>query len=248
VPPAGLVAQDPSPSPDGTRIAFVIADGGSSTGDIFVVNRDGSGLVQITFALELDDQPAWSPDGSRIAFRSFRTGREGDIWLMGADGSDPVNLTPDPLPGVWDERCPAWSPDGARLAFASNAGGNVDLWTMRADGSDQRRLTDTEDFDTEPAWSPDGTMIAFRRSSEGTGSDLCLVPADGGEPIRFALPGVQRLPAWSPDGAYLVCVHHARTMDRPDLYRLDADGTDFAPLVSEEMPGGSLHPAFARRP
>lgn len=246
--PEGIVARDPAPSPDGTRIAFVVSDETEWTGDIFVVNRDGTGLTQLTFSPELDDQPAWSPDGARIAFRSFRTQRDGDIWVMDADGANPVNLTPDPLPGVWDERRPAWSPDGARIAYATNAAGNADIWTMRADGSDARQLTDTIDLDTEPAWSPDGTLIAFRRSSNDLGSDICLVPAAGGDAVRLHLPGVQRLPAWSPDGDRLVCVHHAVSTARPDLYGCDLDGDNLAPLVADEMPGGSLHPVFLKRP
>ena len=88
----------------------------------------------------------------------------------------------------------------------------------------------------------------FRRSSTGIGSDLCLVPATGGEPTRLALPGSQRLPAWSADGTALVCVHHAETADRPDLYRVNLDGTDLSPLVTDELPGGSLHPVHLRRP
>lgn len=246
--PEGTVAKDPAPSPDGTRIAFVVSDEDAWTGDIFVVNRDGTGLTQITHDPNLDDQPAWSPDGTRIAFRSYRTGRDGDIWVMDVDGGNPVNLTPDPLPGVWDERRPAWSPDGSRIVFASNAAGNVDLWTMGPDGSNPLRLTSTMDLDTEPVWSPDGTTIAFRRSSTGSGSDLCLVPATGGETTLLPLPGIQRLPAWSADGTALVCVHHAGTADRPDLYRVDLDGTDLAPLVTDELPGGSLHPVHLKRP
>src|SRR5687767_15081806 len=71
--PAGSIATDPVPSPDGKRIAFVIGDIVNSEGDIWVVNRDGTGLLQLTFDPELDDNPAWSPDGTRIAFRSHRT-------------------------------------------------------------------------------------------------------------------------------------------------------------------------------
>ena len=74
------------------------------------------------------------------------------------------------------------------------------------------------------------------------------MPAAGGEAVRLSRPGVQRLPAWSPDGGALVCVHHAETTARPDLYRLALDGSRFTPLVAAEVPGGCLHPAFLRRP
>ncbi len=244
----GLVVMDPAPSPDGTRIAFVVADYQSSTGDIFVINRDGSGRRQLTFDSELDDQPAWSPDGARIAFRSFRAQLDGDIWVMDSSGANPVNLTPDPLPGLYDVSRPAWSPDGARIAFASNEGGNIDIWTMAADGSDRQRVTNTMDLDAEPAWAPSGHTIAFRRSSSTAGSDIYLVAVPGGAVLPIALPGEQRMPAWSPDGARLVFVSQASVTGRADLVSANANGGDRRPLVGSNVPGGSINPAFLRRP
>lgn len=244
---AGLTVMDPEPSPDGAWIAFVAASYDSGTGDIFVMRRDGSDLQQRTFDPELDDQPTWSPDGLRIAFRSHRTLRAGDIWVMDRDGGNPVNLTPDPLPGIIDERRPAWSPDGARIAYAGNEGGNYDIWLMDADGGNRLRLTSTPDLDTEPAWSPDGAWIAFRRSSPDAGSDLCIVPSDSGAVVPIVLAGEQRMPAWYPDGTRLVFVGHQELLDRPDLFSIRTDGTSLQPLVAGAVPGGSLNPAFLRR-
>ncbi len=243
----GTEAMDPDPAPDGVRIAFAIADYVDAAGDIFVINRDGTEHHQLTFDPELDDQPTWSRDGTRIAFRSFRTRREGDIWVMNADGSNPVNLTPDPLPGVTNEARPAWSPDGTRIAYASNAGGNIDIWTMASDGSDKLRLTNTSDLDTEPAWSPDGHDIVFRRAGASE-SNLYIVPAGGGVAVALALPGEQRMPVWSPDGARIVFVNQANLLARPELYSVITTGTELQPLVTSAVPGGSVNPAFLRRP
>jgi Tol biopolymer transport system component len=243
----GTEAMDPDPSPDGARLAFAIADYVDATGDIFVVNRNGTEQLQLTSDAELDDQPAWSPDGTRIAFRSFRTQREGDIWVMGADGSNPLNLTPDPLPVVTNESRPAWSLDGTRIAYASNAGGNIDIWTMAADGSDKVRLTNSPDLDSEPAWSPDGQRIVFRRTNASE-ADLYVVPASGGAAVRLALAGEQRMPMWSPDGARIVFVNQATLLARPELFSVNPNGTGLEPIVTSAVSGGSINPAFLRRP
>jgi len=244
----GIVVMDPQPSPDGTRVAFVVANYTDGTGDIFVVDRDGADVQQITFEPELDDQPAWSPDGQHIAFRSFRTQLLGDIWVVTSSGGNPTNLTPDPLPGVIDESHPNWSPDGTHIVYASNEGGDRDIWTMTAQGADKLRITATEDLDTEPTYSPDGATIAFRRSRQTLGSDIHLVPSGGGAATPLALAGEQRMPVWWPDGNGLVVVSHVTTYGRPDLYALSLDGTGSRPLVTSEVAGGSLNPAFLLRP
>jgi Tol biopolymer transport system component len=243
----GVVVMDPQPSPDGSKIAFVVANYVDATGDIFVMNRDGTGVSQLTFDSELDDQPTWSPDGSRIVFRSFRTLASGNIWVMNANGSNQVNITPDPLPATIDSRRPVWSPDGTRIAYASNESGTYDIWTMKSDGSDTRQLSTGEDLDTEPAWSPNGQSIVFRRSFNAGTSDLFVVAAAGGQPVQLAMPGEQRMPVWTPDGGRLVFVNHATLSSRPDIYSMKSDGGDVRPIVTDAVAGGSLNPAFLKR-
>jgi Tol biopolymer transport system component len=248
--PQGTVVMDPEPSPDGSRIAFVVADYSQSVGDIFVMNRDGTNVVQLTTDPELDDQPSWSPDGTRIVFRSFREQRDGDIYVMNADGSNQVNLYPDPVPALYDLSRPSWSPNGARIAFSSNEGGTYDIWTMRPDGSDRVRITDSDDLDVEPSWSPDGTRLVFRRTYlSDNESDLFTVPARDGlpEPHPIEVEGQQRLPRYTPDGMQIVFVNQATVTARPDLYIMATDGSSFRSLVTEAVPGGSLHPAFMMR-
>ena len=84
-----------------------------------------------------DRDPSWSPDGSRIAFTSYRDGNW-DIYVMDADGSNQQRLTDNPAV----DRMPSWSADGSRIAFVSGRDGNWDIYVMDADGSNQQRLTD----------------------------------------------------------------------------------------------------------
>src|SRR4029078_1667545 len=83
-----------------------------------------------------DTDPAWSPDGSKLAFTSDRSG-SADVWVMDADGTSTVNLTNN---ADFDAH-PAESPDGSKLAFTSDRSGGLHIWTMGADGSAPTRLT-----------------------------------------------------------------------------------------------------------
>jgi Tol biopolymer transport system component len=245
--PPHTLATNPTPSPDGAQIAYVIANYEDSWGDIHIIDRDGTNMRKLTVAGELDDQPTWSPDGARIAFRSFRTGRLGDIWVMDADGSNATLLTPDPLPGITDELRPAWSPDGSRIAYASNLGGNMDIWTMRSDGSDKRRLTNTEDYDTEPSWSPDGARIAFRRSDPGAGSDIMVIEAAGGDPVRLEHAGNDILPEWSPDGKLIAFTYLPPGGGSSQIYTIRPDGTEVTLRTSDYRWNGGRNPKWVVR-
>jgi Tol biopolymer transport system component len=133
--------------------------------DIFVMNVDGSEKSNLTNTSDaMEASPAWSPDGSRIAYS-----RNGDLWVMDADGSGQRRLTTTPAPET--EGHPAWSPDGSKIAFSRTLGNGSDdeILVMDADGSNQRRLTHTADnpdtwgaSDIEPVFSlPGGKKIAF---------------------------------------------------------------------------------------
>jgi len=230
----GTFVRDVTPSPDGTRVAFTVAwyPQGWSTldGDIYVANIDGTNFQRLTTAPDLDDQPAWSPDGSRIAFRSKRSG-EWDIWVMGANGSGQTNLMDSWLPARATDQTPAWSADGSRIVFASDMDNLAysKLWTMRPDGSDKRRLLPltgaTSEIDREPSWSPDGSRVAFRRvSSNALGSDIMVANVVTGVVNRIQMDGVQAMPAWSPDGVLIAFTsNHEGLLSH--IYTMKPDGT-----------------------
>jgi hypothetical protein len=245
--PAGIRISDPTPSPDGRVIAFVAADYTDNTGDIWLVNRDGTGLRNLTGDGPLDDAPAWSPDGTRLAYRSFREENLGDIWTIRADGTGRAILTPKVGAVVVDHHRPDWSPDGSRIVYAGTGGGDWGIWVMQADGGQKRQLTNTPELDTEPVWSPDGKTIAFRRSG-GTGSDLVLMAPDGGNVRVITLPGEQRLPAWSPDGRLIAFVGQPTVNSLPEVFTMRPDGTEVRLQVGLQAFGPALHPDFLRRP
>jgi Tol biopolymer transport system component len=135
------------------RLAFVGRDGDEI--DIFVINADGSGLVNVTNADGTEVSPAWSPDGTRIAF-SRHVGSS-DIYTIRPDGSDEVQLTDLPS----REYAPAWSPDGAQVLYASTAGYATELNVVGAGGGESLTLTSSIAHKPDFAWSPDGARIAF---------------------------------------------------------------------------------------
>ena len=160
-------AQDSAPtlSPDGRRIAFARRQRGNQ--EIYVVNLDGTGLRRLTRFPGIDFDPAWSPDGTQIAFwRALRRAKRTvhQVFAIDADGTNLRQLT-------WgaSSDSPSWSPDGSKLAFTRTARARGDIWTMRADGTGQQRVTGGPPHDDDPVWAPDGSAMAFSSDRmEGT--------------------------------------------------------------------------------
>ena len=189
-------------SPTGSQIVFAAADSLNGTA-IYRVNSDGTSLVSLTDSSWDSEAPAWSPDGTKIAFQHQGTpGGEETIYLMNPDGSGVVQLTAQ-TPGVNYDTYPAWSPDGTRLAFArafqgtglGGAGGPVHIFVIGRDGSGLTDLTPditTNPYVEPPSWSPDGTRIAFSMH----GGWLVIMNADGTN--RHTLLYGADFPAWRP--------------------------------------------------
>lgn len=217
----GKFAESPAWSPDGDRIAF--AGGRDGNSEIYVLTVPDAfeagelpGVIRLTDDSASDGDPAWSPDGGRIAFVSNREGNQ-DVYVMNADGSGVVNLTQSPAA---QDRGPAWSPDGRRIAFDSDRGGNQEIYSMNADGSAVIRLTLNFVPDSDPAWSPDGDRIAFV-CERGGNLEICVIDLDESGPVNLTNdPSADMQPAWSADGQHILY-----TSDRDgglDIFILDA--------------------------
>ena len=197
------VASDrfPSFSSNGKKIVFVSARDDIATAakrpsilnsEIYVMNADGSSPMRLTNNADIDDQPTFSPDGSKIAFESWRDGNC-EIYIMNADGSGQTRLTN--VAPYLDEH-PSFSPDGKKIAFLSGRNGYPDVYLMNVDGTNQTRLTNLPGFDDFPSFSPNGDQIAFRSDRDGN-SEIYVMNADGSNANRLTTNGAaDNFPSW----------------------------------------------------
>jgi TolB protein len=175
--------------------------------DLFTIDPSTLAVTKLTTrsgAAEL--QPAWSPDGTRIAYvrRGGITGRA-DLWVMKASGRGRTRATSTPVP----ERDPSWSPDGTHLTYGARTGPGEPfrIFVANADGSGLDQLTTQAagSADRAPVWSPDGSRIAFVSNRAGGFPELYLMSANGTGVVRLTTNSfVDANPSWSPDGTRLV--------------------------------------------
>ncbi len=224
---------------EGTNVAVALSPDESTLaldllGRIWVMPAGGGAARALTDPVGDARQPAWSPDGSRIAFQAYWDGNY-HIWSVGADGTGLRQHTR----GRFDHREPHWSPDGDRLAFSSDRGGSYDVWVMGLDAGDPEQLTDWPGNEYGPAFSPDGGEVAF--AADGVRSGIWLT-GDGGpavlagdaEPRRIAEGdgGELNAPSWSADGGTLS--FNSVGEGRSRLYAVAVSGGEPRTLTGEE--------------
>jgi Tol biopolymer transport system component len=230
-----VVYAAPAVSPDGQSIAVATYIGGAYNG-IYLLNRFGKGLTKIVGNSNFDGNPAWSPDGTKIAFRSNLHGPSGDygrIFIVNRDGTGLRQLSPEVAATDYQfDDDPSWAPDGTRLMFSRSGV----LYLINADGSG---LTSTGVSGADPAWSPDGTQIAY--SSLSGGADGLFVMDQSFTSRRLTTPvQADQRPRWSATGTQLV-------FDRVEsnvfqIYKVGVDGSGVTKLST--VPQNDTYPSW----
>lgn len=194
----------PSLSPDGKAVIY--AAGSSDDWDIYWQRVGGRNPRNLTGDSPTDDtQPAFSPDGEHIVFRSER--EKGGLFVMGASGESVRRLSDFGFH-------PAWSPDGREVAFSTEGFTDPNVrrldpsavWIVNVSTGEKRQLTDTKAGDAaQPAWSPSGARIAYWGKHKGGRRDIWTISArDGGDRVQVTDDAAfDWNPVWSPDGKFL---------------------------------------------
>ena len=200
---------------------------------------DGSYVRQLTTDNTNHEDPAWSPDGKKVAFVQIQEGSE-RIFLMNPDGSGAEALTPP------DQRTihPSWSADSRRVAYCTDDDEqppkknpsqiySIELAT--------RHVTSlvSGGVNTFPVWSPDGRKLAFRRMLGESNSEVFVANADGSNPINITNnPAFDGWPAWSPDGKRIAFASN-RGNQNYQIYTMNPDGSDVRLVAGTEGRGTS---------
>src|SRR3989441_10749214 len=194
---------------------------------IYVMTPDGSDVTRVTNNPGGNVDPVWAPDGKRIAFARFRTGRS-EVFAINVGGTGETQLTTEGgFPG-------AWSPDGTRIAFANSSDGDEEVFILNLDGSGVTRLTDNTFRDFPTAWSPNGAQILFQSDREEGDEEIYVMNADGSGVTRLThSPGRDEgdRAGWSPDGTRIV-FSSDRDAGLLHVFVMNADGSGVTQLTS----------------
>lgn len=218
------------------QIVFVSDEDGDA--EIYIVNSDGTGLLNLTKNDIPDSFPAVSADGQKLAFASILNNGP-DIFVMDLNGDNLTQITN----GEGSNFMPSWSPDGQKIAFVSDRDDDFEIFTINVDGTNLTQITNNDTEDVFPAWSPNGEWIAFSSSISGN-PDIYIVHPDGTnlKQITFSNNYDGDVATWSPDGNWVTFVSE-RTGNK-EIYAVSINDGQFGALTQteEDEMGGALSP------
>ena len=181
-----------------TRLAYVAKSPGRF--QLIVADSDGFNAIPVVNSAEPIISPAWSPDGTRLAYVSFE-GRKPSVYVQNVSSGQRTLLTR----ATGNQSAPAWSPSGDQIVFASSQAGGTQLFVAGADGSNSRRLTNSGAIDTTPNWAPDGRI--YFMSDRGGSPQIYRVAGEGGNAERVTFEGSDNAnPRVAADGKSMVFV------------------------------------------
>ncbi|MEO6385465.1 MAG: DPP IV N-terminal domain-containing protein [Sphingomonas sp.] len=234
-------------SPDGKTIVFATnrASRAPQSYDIWLVDSDGTNPRPLSSDPAMEETPAFSPDGTRVAYASERDGNS-EIYVKNVDGSGEVRLTNDPGMDIH----PIWLSDGSGLIFNSSRRAKnaedpeiFDIFSIRPDGTGLRQITRHNGVSTYASVSPDGRRLLFRRVVDGN-SEVFVANADGSNEVNLTnKPGFDGWALWSPDSKRIVFVSDRTNKDALEIYLMNADGTGVVQLTHANV--RSFAPGFS---
>lgn len=205
---------DGTPGIGTTEIFF--SGGATKSKEIYVADYDGKNMRQITQHGTVSIMPVVSPDGSKIAYASWKD-RYTFLYIYDRRSGKSTPLSKE----VGLNAAPAWSPDGSRLALTLSKDANTEIYLRNPDGSGLQRLTNNKSGDTSPTFDPSGKQIAFVSDRGGT-PQIHVMGVDGSNVRRLSVQGGSSYdPDWSPDGKWIAYVSERRG-EGLEIYIMDA--------------------------
>jgi serine/threonine protein kinase/Tol biopolymer transport system component len=237
-------ACQPSWSPNGSQLVFIspcrergeFFNNTYNDASLYVINVDGTGLRPLTTVPGSDFDPAWSPDGKRIAFTSLRDGTR-DIYVLTLESGNVTRLTTVEQP-VQENSQPSWSPFGNQIAYTVKRYGAYQVWVMSETGESRVQIARSGQslWDYLPTWGPDGETVIFNQRNLGPGlpwlMSIRYEDRDSKKPVKMDFqPPIEDV-QFSPDGLW-IAFEGANGDGNRDIYFSTITGGDLTRLTND---------------